>query len=88
MATAATLCDLGPREFLGTVDVLLAIYADAMDADAALLPGRRELMRRHAAYPHFRALQMRALGYADNDPRGVLGFSYGFHGEPDRKSVV
>jgi ribosomal protein S18 acetylase RimI-like enzyme len=82
MATAAALCDLEPREFLGEIDVLLAIYADAMDADAALLPGRRELMRRHAAYPDFRALQMRAAGYASHDPRAVLGFSYGFHGEP------
>jgi ribosomal protein S18 acetylase RimI-like enzyme len=82
MATATVLCDLGPREFLGDIDVLLAIYADAMDADAALLPGRRELMRRHAAYPHFKALQMRALGCADDDPRAVLGFSYGFRGEP------
>ncbi len=59
MATAAALCDLGPGEFLGEIDVLLAIYADAMDADAALLPGRRELMRRHAAYPDFKALQAR-----------------------------
>ena len=82
MATGAALCDLGPREFLGEIDVLLAIYADAMDADAALLPGRRELMRRHAAYPDFKALQMRAPGYAADDPRAVLGFAYGFHGEP------
>ena len=82
MATAAALCDLGPREFLGEVEVLLAIYADAMDADAALLPGRRELMRRHAAYPDFKALQMRASGYGLDDPRAVLGFSYGFRGEP------
>jgi ribosomal protein S18 acetylase RimI-like enzyme len=82
MADAAVLCDLGPREFLGEIDVLLAIYADAMDADAALLPGRRELMRRHAAYPDFKALQMRAHGYPSRDPSAVLGFSYGFRGEP------
>jgi GNAT superfamily N-acetyltransferase len=82
MATTAALCDLGPGEFLGEIDVLLAIYADAMDADAALLPGRRELMRRHAGYPDFRALQMRAHGYPADDPRAVLGFSYGFRGEP------
>ena len=82
MATAAALCDLGPKEFLGDIDVLLAIYADAMDAEAALLPGRRELMRRHASYPDFRALQMRASGYPGHDRRAVLGFSYGFHGEP------
>ncbi|MGN6791928.1 MAG: GNAT family N-acetyltransferase [Streptosporangiaceae bacterium] len=82
MATAAALCDLGPREFLGEIDVLLAIYSDAMDADAALLPGRRELMRRHATYPDFKALQVRAHGYPVDDPRSVLGFSYGFRGEP------
>ncbi|MDR2986813.1 MAG: GNAT family N-acetyltransferase [Nocardiopsaceae bacterium] len=82
MATTAALCELAPGEFLGEIDVLLAIYADAMDADAALLPGRRELMRRHAGYPDFTALQMRAHGYPANDPRAVLGFSYGFRGEP------
>jgi ribosomal protein S18 acetylase RimI-like enzyme len=82
MAITAALCDLGPGEFLGEIDVLLAIYADAMDADAALLPGRRELMRRHAGYPDFKALQMRAHGYPADDPRAVLGFSYGFRGEP------
>lgn len=82
MATAAALCDLSPREFLGEIDVLLAIYADAMEADAALLPGRRELMRRHAAYPAFKALEARTSGYADDDQRAVVGFSYGFHGEP------
>jgi GNAT superfamily N-acetyltransferase len=82
MSTAA-LSDLGPREFLGEIDVLLAIYADAMDADAALLPGRRELMRRHAGYPAFKALQARAA--TQGGPDGscpALGFSYGFHGEP------
>jgi len=82
MATAAALCDLGPREFLGSIDVLVGIYADAMDADEGLLPGRRELMRRHAGYPAFKALQARAAssGQAEG-PRRVLGFSYGFHGQ-------
>jgi len=81
MATAAELCDLGPGEFLGEVDVLLGIYADAMDADAALLPGRRELMRRHASYPGFRALLVRGTGGGAGGS-DVVGFSYGFHGEP------
>ena len=82
MATAAALSDLGPREFLGSIDVLVGIYADAMDADEGLLPGRRELMRRHAGYPLFKALQARA-GVADHarGPSPVLGFSYGFHGQ-------
>jgi GNAT superfamily N-acetyltransferase len=84
MATAAALCDLGPREFLSTIDVLVGIYADAMDADEGLLPGRRELMRRHAGYPAFKALQARASGAALAAPgaRPVLGFTYGFHGQP------
>ncbi|HUZ56071.1 MAG TPA: GNAT family N-acetyltransferase [Streptosporangiaceae bacterium] len=83
MATAAILSDLGPREFLGETDVLLAIYADAMDADAALLPGRRELMRRHAGYPAFKALQARAaVAGGDNGSGQVLGFTYGFRGQP------
>src|SRR5262249_39226342 len=81
MATAAGLSDLGPREFLGEIDVLLGIYADAMDADAALLPGRRELMRRHAGYPEFKALQARSSN-GGHDDGAVLGFSYGFHGAP------
>ncbi len=81
MATAAVLCDLEPSEFLGEIDVLLAIYADAMDADAALLPGRRELMRRHAGYPEFKALQARSAG-GGHDDGAVVGFSYGFRGQP------
>jgi ribosomal protein S18 acetylase RimI-like enzyme len=82
MATTAALFELGPREFLGEIEVMLEIYADAMDADAGLLPGRRELMRRHAGYPGFRALQVLAGG-TEEGPRGrVLGFSYGFHGQP------
>ncbi len=83
MATAAALSDLGPGEFLGTIDVLVGIYADAMDADEGLLPGRRELMRRHVGYPAFKALQARAAGtpLAAERSRPVLGFSYGFHGQ-------
>ena len=82
MATTATLLQLGTGEFLGDIDVMLDIYADAMDADAALLPGRRELMRRHAGYPGFRALQVLAAPERDS-PRGrVIGFSYGFRGQP------
>jgi GNAT superfamily N-acetyltransferase len=81
MAMATALFDLGPSEFLGQVEVLLAIYADAMDADPAVLPGRRELMRRHAGYPDFKALQARAPANGRGEG-AVLGFSYGFHGQP------
>jgi GNAT superfamily N-acetyltransferase len=81
MATATALFDLGPSEFLGQIEVMLAIYADAMGADPAVLPGRRELMRRHAGYPEFKALLARTSGNGRGGDT-VLGFSYGFHGEP------
>ncbi|MGI9008069.1 MAG: GNAT family N-acetyltransferase [Streptosporangiaceae bacterium] len=81
MATTAALFELGPGGFLGEIDVMLDIYADAMDADAGLLPGRRELMRRHAGYPGFRALQVIAAPAGIGPRDRVLGFSYGFHGE-------
>ncbi len=75
MSTATALRELSPAEFLGELDSLLAIYADAMAAEPGLLPGRRELMRRHAGYPAFRAVAART------EPAGPLvGFSYGFHG--------
>jgi GNAT superfamily N-acetyltransferase len=57
MATGPALRELTPGQFLGQLETSLAIYADAMDAEPTALPGRRELMRRHAGYPGFRALQ-------------------------------
>ncbi|HVB43313.1 MAG TPA: GNAT family N-acetyltransferase [Streptosporangiaceae bacterium] len=47
-----------------------------MDAAAATLPGRRDLMRRHTGYPGFRALH--AQQASDGQ---VVGFAYGFHGQ-------
>jgi len=76
MGTPTVLTELTPRQFLGTLERSLAIYADAMDADPALLPGRRELMRRHAGFPAFRALQV-----TDDSAGKVVGFAYGFHGQ-------
>jgi GNAT superfamily N-acetyltransferase len=85
MAAATALSFLRRDEFLGELDVLLAIYADAMDADSALLPGRIELMRRHAGYPAFQALHVRAEVAG---PAGVtwpvVAFAYGFRGQPSQ----
>src|SRR5215472_17476786 len=82
MATGTTLSELTSRQFLSQLDSYLAIYADAMDADPSLLPGRRELMRRHAACPEFRALAAREADGADGAARGhIVGFAYGFHGQ-------
>lgn len=91
MATATVLSELRPDDFLDQLDVLLAIYADAMDADMAVLPGRKELMRRHVDYPAFRALQVQARVAEIPDQAGqrpaaaawpVVGFAYGFGGRP------
>jgi ribosomal protein S18 acetylase RimI-like enzyme len=76
MSTGTVLHELTSRQFLRETPTYLAIYANAMEADAALLPSRGELMRRHAGYPQFRALQARAT--ADGE---VAGFAYGFHGQ-------
>jgi GNAT superfamily N-acetyltransferase len=97
MRTAIALSELTSRQFLGQLDTSLAIYADAMDVDPVLLPGRRELMRRHAGYPAFRALralqvradQEGAAGLASTTGRRgrasqedkVIAFAYGFHGQ-------
>jgi GNAT superfamily N-acetyltransferase len=76
MAAATSLTELSQREFLDELDILLAIYADAMQAQAALLPGRLDLMRRHSSYPAFRAVHVRAR------PGGpTVGFAYGFRGQ-------
>jgi GNAT superfamily N-acetyltransferase len=87
MGTATSLTELTSRQFLGEIETSLAIYGDAMAADPVLLPGRRDLMRRHASYPSFRALQARTgpaspAGLASPaGPAGpVVGFAYGFHG--------
>jgi GNAT superfamily N-acetyltransferase len=57
------------------IDALVAVYANAMNAAQELLPGRRDLMRRHATHPAFLALTARA------EPGGpAVGFAYGFHG--------
>ncbi len=74
--TPIALTEITTRQFLGDLETMLAIYADAMDADPALLPARRELMRRHVGYPAFRALQVR-----DDATGKVVGFAYGFRGQ-------
>jgi ribosomal protein S18 acetylase RimI-like enzyme len=76
VVAVCAVTELGQAEFLGDLDVMLEIYANAMEADAASLPGRLDLMRRHATFPAFRALRARS------DAAGpAVGFAYGFHGE-------
>jgi ribosomal protein S18 acetylase RimI-like enzyme len=80
MATTAVR-ELRPTEFLAELEVLLAIYGSAMKADAALLPGRRELMRRHAEYPSFQALLASAEAPSSSGRHWPVGFAYGFRGQ-------
>jgi ribosomal protein S18 acetylase RimI-like enzyme len=69
------LSELSPAEFLSELDSLVAIYAAAMSAEAAYLPGRLSIMERHAGYPGFRALVA-----APGPAQPLVGFCYGFRG--------
>src|SRR5215471_17872297 len=84
--------DTSPRElsraaFVAELDALTAVYLAAMRPDPDLLPGRRSIMERHAAYEGFRALAVTAdaggAGGAPGAPGGpgqIVAFSYGFRG--------
>ncbi len=52
--------ELGTSGFVAAIDRLTAIYAAAMRADPALLPGRRTIMERHTQHPGFRAIVVTA----------------------------
>jgi ribosomal protein S18 acetylase RimI-like enzyme len=54
---------------------MLATYEAAMLPPPGQMPGRRTIMERHAAHPGFRA-------FVAENRRTVVGFGYGFHGEP------
>lgn len=76
MRSPGVISELDPAGFLARLDELVAIYAAAMQPDPADLPGRRYIMRRHAAHPAFRALAVTEV------PGGpVIAFSYAFRGQ-------
>ncbi len=84
------LRELSAEQFTAELDALTRIYALAMNAPAAELPGRVAIMERHAAYPAFRAVVATLPagpdpgpggdGGAAGDGRAPIGFAYGFHG--------
>jgi ribosomal protein S18 acetylase RimI-like enzyme len=93
--TALILRELSQTDFLAEVEAFAAIYAVAMNADAAQLPGRRAIMERHAGNPGFRAFcvagasgpaahAQRPGGQEDLPARREqpIAFGYGFHGQP------
>jgi ribosomal protein S18 acetylase RimI-like enzyme len=73
----ASLRDLSRPEFLAMLSDLTGIYAAAMGAAPAELPGRRAIMERHTGNPRFRAVGATAGG-----PDHVVAFAYGFRGAP------
>jgi ribosomal protein S18 acetylase RimI-like enzyme len=80
--------ELSVAQFIAGLDTLTWIYAHAMAAPAAELPGRLAIMERHAGNPGFRCVvavpaAAGALPGAPRLPGGPArpaGFAYGFHG--------
>lgn len=79
MSPGLTLRDLGPEEFLASLDACASVYAAAMNAPEEQMPGRRTIMERHAGYAAFRAVAALILpansrpadsGPADDGPAG------------------
>lgn len=56
MPPAAEVRELSTAQFIAELDTLTWIYAHAMAASAAELPGRLAIMERHAGYPGFRSV--------------------------------
>jgi ribosomal protein S18 acetylase RimI-like enzyme len=71
----ALIGEISQTDFLAELDTLLAVYTAAMQPEPAYLPGRLSIMERHAGYPGFRAIAVRA-------GTQIVGFSYGFRGAP------
>jgi len=84
------LRELSAEQFTAELDALAEIYALAMAAPAAELPGRMSIMERHARHPAFRAVVAVQPGEQGRHPdrgggtagdrRALIGFAYGFHG--------
>jgi ribosomal protein S18 acetylase RimI-like enzyme len=82
------LRELSAEQFTDELDALAEIYALAMAAPAAELPGRMSIMERHASHPAFRAVVAVQPGEQGRHPdragvgdrRALIGFAYGFHG--------
>ena len=90
MRSGPELRELRAEQFTDELNALAGIYALAMAAPAAELPGRISIMERHAGHPAFRAVvavqpgeQRRHRDWGEataGDRRALIGFAYGFHG--------
>ena len=80
MRSGPELQELSAEQFTAELDALAGIYALAMAAPAAELPGRMAIMERHASHPAFRAVVAVQPGEQDGGRGALIGFAYGFHG--------
>jgi ribosomal protein S18 acetylase RimI-like enzyme len=62
--------------FAQYVDACIEIYIVAMGKPRDVVPARRAITRRHLEHPGLRAVLAR------NDKNGLVGFGYGYEGEP------
>ncbi|WP_432932340.1 GNAT family N-acetyltransferase [Microbispora sp. CA-135349] len=67
---------VGADRFRAVLDTVLEIYTVAMLPPSDQLAGRLAIMRNHATYPDFACV----LAEDTQEPGGVAGFAYGFHG--------
>ena len=83
MRSGPELRELSAEQFIAELDALARVYALAMHAPAAELPGRVAIMERHATYPAFSAVAAvlpRGWDQGQDDGQALIGFAYGFHG--------
>lgn len=90
MRSGPELRELSAEQFTAELDALAEIYALAMAAPPAELPGRMSIMERHARHAAFRAVVAVQPGEQGRHPdrgegeagdrRALIGFAYGFHG--------
>jgi ribosomal protein S18 acetylase RimI-like enzyme len=64
------------RDLVAHLDEVLGVYGSAMNYSAGLVEGRRGILVAHTRRPEFRA-----VGTLDEDGK-VIGFGYGYRGEP------
>src|SRR3954452_20448894 len=62
--------------FAPYVDACIEIYIVAMGKPRDVIPARRAITRRHLEHPGLRAV------LAHNKKNNLIGFCYGYHGDP------
>ncbi len=72
------LLEFGKARFLAELEALIDVYAAAMHPPRLQLPGRKEIMERHASFPSFRCVAMTLRGdQPGTEPHGARGLPGG-----------